>query len=267
MDLELYVIIIAVVALIYSFIARALQFKIGNRIEMQALQKESKKLNEELKEAKKGDNETKVNDLMKKQMELFPKMSKLMLGQFKVMFVIIAIFLACTWAVGQFDPTINDDVVIELNDAGLGCDKIAGDGVYTECYKLEEGSEGLWNVGIQLHSSDGGIIGENKTSFIYETGDISKEVLRYKGEMIGVVTDKTLYHTGDEIIIYSTPSKDGKVTAIIDQGTFFFVDLPFTIPILNVQRIGEVYWWFIFVSLISGLLLSVILNKIKGGSK
>jgi len=264
MDLELYVIIVGVAALIYAFIARNLQFKFGNRTEMQALQKESKKLNEEMKEASKRNDQTKVNEIMKKQTELFPKMSKLMLGQFKIMFVVLIVFFAFTWGVGQFDPTVEDDNIIELNDEGHDCDEIAGDGIYTGCYKLETGSKGMWNVGVQLHSG-GGIVGENYTYFLYEDGNPEFALRTIKGEPISVDIEKEIYSEGEEVKIFATPSKEGKVTAVLDQGTSFFVDLPFTIPLLNVKRITQVYWWFIFVALISGLIISTILNRMKKG--
>jgi hypothetical protein len=41
------------------------------------------------------------------------------------------------------------------------------------------------------------------------------------------------------------------------------VDLPIAIPILNVQTIYQPYWWFILISLITNLSLSVALGKLR----
>ena len=51
--------------------------------------------------------------------------------------------------------------------------------------------------------------------------------------------------------------------AVISNGTYFRVDLPLTIPVFNVQSIYQPYWWFILVSVIANLSLSLVLSRLK----
>jgi hypothetical protein len=82
------------------------------------------------------------------------------------------------------------------------------------------------------------------------------------GESISVSTDKNVYYSGDKVAItVAPPSKAKEVEIILDSGTTFYVDLPFTIPIIDVQRLHEPYWWFIFITIISGILVSIIYGR------
>ena len=122
MESELYFYIVTLAAVIYSGLTKFIQEKMVNKKEMQDIQLESKKINDEYKEASKRNDKTKMEEIAKKQMEFFPKMSKIMLGQMKVLAVILIMFFAFTWGVTNFDPTLKDDIVVELKDDGAGCD-------------------------------------------------------------------------------------------------------------------------------------------------
>ena len=86
-----------------------------------------------------------------------------------------------------------------------------------------------------------------------------------KGDVIGVSIDKEEYSIGDTIKVTATPSKTyEKVDAVLNSGTWFYVDLPFTIPIINVNRINDIYFFFITISILSGLIISPIYKKMFG---
>jgi len=55
--------------------------------------------------------------------------------------------------------------------------------------------------------------------------------------------------------------KVDNVEAILSNGTYFRVDLPITIPIINWKSIYQPYVWFIFISFILNLVLGLITNK------
>jgi hypothetical protein len=267
MDTTLYAFIVALVAIIYSLMVRKIQYKYGKQKEMEALNIESKKLNEEYKKASARNDKKAMEEIMKKQMELLNKMWAGVFNQFKIMITIMIIFLAFTWATTFFDPTTNDDVLVELNDNGTSCDEKSGDGVYTGCYKLSYNKDGVWMVDVKVYKDDN-VIGENSTIFLVgkENPDSLENayVKRASGSAPpGVFTDKKIYAAGDEIKIMAILKEGNAAKAILNSGTWFYVDLPFTIPLLNIKRINEPYWWFIFVALTSSFLISVLVSKIE----
>lgn len=259
---ENFALIVAVVALLYSFGIRKLQYAFGNQKEMEALQKETKALNEEYKKAAKEKNETRMERLMKKQQETFPKMGKLMMGQFKVMGVVLLLFFGMMWTLNEFNPFKKDDVFIQLVDDGTGCDSVADDLVYSGCYKLSNDNYGPWVVVVDAYN--GNPFAQNSTSFLYKEGSLELLYTEVKGEAMGVSTDKEEYLPGEVVKITATPGrKPEKIEAKLNMGTWFYVDLPFTIPLLNIQRINQPYWWFITVTILSGLIITPIYKKLQ----
>lgn len=263
MDFTLYAAFVTIMAVIYSFAVRELQYRFGNRKETEEFQRKSKELNDQMKEASKRKDQAKIEELMKKQTELLPEMNKIMMGQFKMMIPILIIFFALTWVVSNFDQTIQDDITITLMDNGAGCDALAGDRVFSACYLPESKNYGAWAVEVKSFGQNNASIGENSTYFIYGTGDEEPYFKGPKGEPVSVYLSKQRYAAGEEIAIYAKSGSAASMVAHLDNGTRFYVDLPFTIPIINVKRINEAYWWFIFVSIISGLVISFIMGKIK----
>lgn len=256
-----FVLIVTIVALIYSVCVRALQFKLGNQKEMEALNKETKELNKEYKKASEEKNQAKMEAIMKKQQAVFPKMGKTMMGQFKVMAVVIVIFLGVTWVLSSVDPFQKDDALISLVDDGFGCDSTAGDLIYSGCYDLSGDNFGSWVVTVNAYKGD--IFAQNSTGFDYKETTEGPLFLEIKGEPVGVSTDKEKYLPGETVkVIAHLSEKPEKVEARFNLGTWFYVDLPFTIPILNIQRIHQPYWWFITVTIVSGLIITPIYKKI-----
>lgn len=242
---------------------------------MEEVQRESKRLNQEHKDAMSAGKKEKAEELMKEQMALIGRMNKVMFAQFKPMVVIIILFIIFTNILGYFDPTVTDDITVEMNDEGAGCDIAAGDSIYSGCYMLTEGNPGKWTVTVKALNGDSEMA-SNGTIFYLgkKTNDIFVEAA--KGE-ISVNLEKEVYNEGDEVVITSVHTANAggfldffgsgeykpphQVIAVLDSGTHFEVELPFTIPILDVKTIYQPYWWFIFVSIIFSLAFSLIIGR------
>jgi len=276
MDLSIYIIAVAVAAVIYGLIARGIQYKLGNRKEMEEIQRESKRLNQEYKDAMSAGKKEKAEEIMKEQMTLIGGMNKVMFAQFKPMLVIIAIFILFTSVLGYFDPTLSDDNQVNLNDDGTGCDSIAGDGIYSGCYLLEGNTTGKWTVTVKAFN-DGNEKASNGTIFYLSEKTDDNFVEKAKGEIL-VNVDKEIYNPGEEVLITAEHKSDShgffdfflgsgeytppqSMVAVIDSGTHFEVELPFTIPILDVKTIYQPYWWFILISLVFSLAFSLVAGR------
>jgi hypothetical protein len=270
MAFELYIALVTALSLVYVGIAKVIQDKLTDKKAMAEMQAESKRLNQEFDDAKKRNDKKKMDEVMQQQMEFLPKMNKVMFSQFKPMFAVLGIFLVLTWAVGQIDPSVKDDIHLSLMDDGKDCDLKAGDGIFSGCYALENNATvGKWQFTAISHNENGGEIGRNSTLFLV---GVSSSHDNYtdaaKGEPVGVSTDKPGYSLQETAKLYVYDPKASSVSGILDNGTVFFVDLPFSIPLINVQRIYQPYWWFIFISLIANLGVTLgmgILNKKKDG--
>lgn len=264
MDLQLYIWLVAFAALLYAGTTRFLQRKLVNKKEMEDIQKESKQLSKEYKEAMQRKDQAEIDRVMKKQMELLPRMNKAMLGQFKPMLIILVFFFAFTFAINSIDPTKQDDIIIEMNDNGMECDGTAGDGIYSACYEISGENYGKWTYTAKAYNGMNEV-GLNNTYFFYGHEDSDRYVELGKGAQVSLSTDKELYQPGDTVHLYASvpPETATRMTATLDNGTWFYVDLPFTLPLFNVQRIYQPYWWFILISLVLGLAISFILGRIK----
>ncbi|MFH1221453.1 MAG: EMC3/TMCO1 family protein [Candidatus Micrarchaeota archaeon] len=258
MDLSTYIAIVAVIAIIYGFGVREIQNRLINKKEMEDVQKDSKRLSNEYNQAKKSDDKAAMDRIMKEQMEILPRMNKMMMGQLKPMLVITMVFLAVIWVVNSFNPVVLDDITVHLNDNGIGCDKIAADGIYSGCHNMTGASYGKWSV--TAHAlKEGNTLGTNYTLFYYryDTGDTHVEPAT--AAPMTVTVDKKIYKDNEQVLITATaPPNALQVDALLDSGTEFRVDLPFTIPLINVKTIYQPYWWFISISLLFSLGFSAV---------
>jgi len=262
MDFTLFALIVTLTAVVYSIIIRTVQYKLGNKKDMDEFQKKSKELTAQMNDANKRKDTKRVEELVKEQATLLGGMNKLMIGQFKVMFVILAIFFAFTWGISQFDPTVKDDIKVVLLDDGKLCDLTAGDGIFTVCYAPTGNEYGSWSVDLKAMKADGGVIGENSSYFYYNVKEGPIYVKGPKGTAFGITLSPHTVNPGEQVTIIATaPTGTASVVALLDSGTRFYVDLPFAIPVIEVQRINETYWWFIFAALISGLVVSFVMSK------
>ncbi|MBN2478118.1 DUF106 domain-containing protein, partial [Candidatus Micrarchaeota archaeon] len=119
--MEYFFIIVTVLALAYSIFARVIQYRFGNQKEMEEINKKSRELNEKYKKATEEKNDAKAEAIMKEQTALLGGMGKMMMGQFKVMAMILVVFFGLMWIVGQIDPYTADDISLILVDDGTGC--------------------------------------------------------------------------------------------------------------------------------------------------
>ncbi|MFH1393581.1 MAG: EMC3/TMCO1 family protein [Candidatus Micrarchaeota archaeon] len=262
MDFSFYIILVAVAAIVYAGISRYLQNTLVDRSKMEELQKESKALNAEYKKATDAKDQAKMEAIMKKQMELFPKMNKVMMQQFKPMIIIIAIFFAFSFGVNSINPFVEDDIHFVLFDDGGDCDKLPDDGVYTACVELNNENFGKWTATAKAKNG-GSELGVNETYFLYNVKSHDEIYVEHgTGQQMLISPERETYYPGETAIInVIPPSETHEVELSISNGTFFYVDLPFKIPILDVQRIYQPHWWFIFVSLISGILISFLIKR------
>ena len=262
MIFDTFIALVAFLALAYAAVSRYIQNRLVDKREMEAIQAESRALSDEMKKAQERKDEARVQELMKEQMEFLPKMNKVMFAQFKPMIFILGIFFCLTWVIGQADPTIKDDIMLNMSDDGRGCDAAAGDGTYSACHLPGGASTGKWMV--TAHSiRNGAEVGTNYSWFAYGADARDGFTEASKGDGIVISTDKTAYSAGETVKLYARPAaKPDSVRATLDNGTSFYVDLPMQIPLLNVQRIQQPYWWFIFISFIASLGITVVLGQL-----
>ncbi len=274
MAFEEFVALVGLLAVVYAVVVKYVQSKLIDRKEMEGIQAESKRLNAEFDKAKKANNKKRMDEIMEEQMQFLPRMNSMMFKQFRPMIVILVIFFLVTGAINYMDPTVKDDISLKMADDGKGCDLVAGDGNFTACYVLNDSNYAKWTVLVRALDQGGGEIGRNSTFFLYGSNVSDNYAEGPKGEAIAVGTDRSYYSPGDTIRVVATaPANAALMEATLDNGTAFRVDLPFTIPLINVQRIEQPYWWFIFVSLITNIAVTLgmgqyeRMKKAKGGEK
>ncbi len=263
MVFETFTALVAFLAVAYAGLSRYLQNKLVDKSEMEAIQAESKRISAEMKTAQERKDDARVQELMKQQMDALPKMNKVMMGQFKPMIIILGVFFGLIWAIGLVDPSLKDDIAINMSDDGRGCDAAADDGIWSACYALNDSNYGKWTFTAQAYRG-GGEAGANSTWFAYggDAGDNYTEP--QKGEPVAVSTDKGRYSPGETVKLYARPEKPvDSVNALLNNGTYFYVDLPMAIPILNVQRIQQAYWWFVFISFVASIGISVAFGQLQ----
>ncbi|MEM4359915.1 MAG: EMC3/TMCO1 family protein [Candidatus Bilamarchaeaceae archaeon] len=262
MDLSFYIYLVAAAAIIYSIIAREVQNRMIDRKEIEDIQKESKRLSKEYKEAAEKSDRARMDKIMSEQMALLPRMNKMMFNQFKPMIIILVIFGLFTYVVNHFDPSTSDDIKLQMKDDGSNCDERAGDGIYTACFNISGANYGKW-VAVVRALNGGTEVGRNATFFYYGERTTEAYVDRTNANM-EIATDKDVYGEGETVRITAKPPQNAHdVAVVINNGTEFKVELPFTLPMVNVKTIYQPYWWFIFISLIFGLSYSFILGRIK----
>jgi hypothetical protein len=285
MVFETFTALVGFLALAYAGAAKYLQTKLTDKSEMEAVQAESRRLNEDFEKAKKANDKKRMDRIMQQQMEFLPKMNSVMMKQFRPMIFILVIFAGAMWVVGMLDPFTKDDIVLNLADDGAGCDRVAGDGVFSACYKLGDANYGKWTVSAKAYES-GNEVADNQTYFLYNPHDENDTYTEMgKGEGLELATDKRVYYPDETVTVTAIPAnmtkgasfivpiaapralRADKVQATLSNGTYFRVDLPLAIPIIDVKSIYQPYWWFIFVSLIANLGATFVMNQFQKKKK
>ena len=252
-----FVFIVTLAAIAYSLISRLAQEKFVDKKSLEEMQLKNKKLDQEYNEAKKRNDKTKMDEITQKRVELLPEMSKSMVGQFKVLGAVLLVFFAFSWGINNFDPNTKDDITISLKDDGAGCDS-AVDGLFSACYKADAARSGDWSAHVQAFS------GNQKVSerILYFSIDGGQPMSKPSGDLNASI-DREAYRAGDVVKITAKSDKADSFKAVLDNGTSFYVNLPFSIPVFNISRINGSSTWFIAVAIVSGLAISLILSIAK----
>jgi uncharacterized membrane protein (DUF106 family) len=276
MDPQLFIWLVAILAVIYAAVAKLIQNKFIDKKRMEEYQAKMKSLNEEYKKAQQSGDSKKMQTALDKQLAYMPEMNKIMFAQFKPMIFIIAVFAIFSWVIGALDENHLDDFTLNLSDNGLDCDIVAGDGTYSGCYQLINDNGGKWTITAMAYEA-GRDVGQNQSYFHYGTVDDDEYSEPPKGETVIIETDKKDYGKGEIVSIYATPAKMTNpglfsparemkvetVTATLSNGTYFRADLPITIPILNWNAFYQPIVWFIFISFVLNLLIGFAMNLVK----
>lgn len=281
MVFEIFPALVGFLALIYAVITKFVQGKLVDKREMEAMQAQSKRLNEEFQKAQKANDRKRMDKVMQEQMEFLPKMNGVMFKQLRPMFVILFIFAGFMWAVNELDPFTKDDVSMNLSDDGTGCDRHAGDGIYSGCFAIDGENFGKWTVKARAFENNADVA-DNETYFTYmPSPDADAYTESGKGEGMELSTDKREYARGDTVIVTAAPAnmtrgssliiqlaepralKVDRVEASISSGTYFRADLPIAIPLIGIKSFYQPYWWFIFIAMVANLGLGFVMSQVK----
>jgi len=133
---------------------------------------------------------------------------------------------------------------------------------------------GAWVADVYLYSASNETLARNGTALYVEGGspqDIWVQPITQSGFIDGLL-GKTAYHVnatadrqnvtrGQTVALYATvspkPANGARLEGALDMGTFYYVDLPFTIPLINIRRIIGSYGVFLFAAFVISILYSI----------
>ncbi len=253
---ENYFWIVTILALFYTVAVRLIQMRLMDPEKSKELQKRMNDLNKEYLSALKSGNKKRMESIQEEQNKLMPEFNKLMMGQLKVMGVVVVVFLAFMYPVNVLDPFVTDDQAFELTSLS------SVQGMWCGSFAARCASTGPWLVQVTAYSGTSEK-GTNST-YIYcnqEAGILPSPVM--KGTLFPMTTDKKVYTQNENATVCITaPDGTDRAVGKTDSGTWFMVPLPFTIPVLNANAINGANVWFIVVSIIFGLIFSFVWGKV-----
>jgi hypothetical protein len=194
----------------------------------------------------------------------------------KMLLVILGVLFLLMLFFPYVEPGLGDDIRFQLYDDGLPshCDAAAGDLNYSGCLRIpSDGAKGAWVVDAFYKSSANETVARNGTAIYVEGGapwhvwvqnvthgSIWDGLLGKREISLRVSTDREDYRLGGTATVVASvspaPQRGESIEASADSGTFFYVDLPFTIPLLNIRRIIGSYGVFIFSVFVLSMLFS-----------
>ncbi len=269
-----YWIFIALLAAVYVAITTTIQANIGGKNRLKIIQEEMKTVQLQLMEASKGSDQAASDAVMKKYWDLTGELMKVQFQMLAVLLVILFVFMSIF---PHFEPGMEDDMTSVLFDDGLAshCDRLAGDGVFSNCFAIPSGAAtGAWVAGVHLYSAGNESLAKNGTALYVEGGapqDIWVQASSQSGFLDGLL-GKTAYHInattdsqnvtrGQTVALHAAvspaPPKDARLEGSLDMGTFYYVDLPITIPLINLRRIIGSYGVFLFAAFVISILYSI----------
>jgi len=273
-DLANYWVFIALCAVVYVALTMTIQGNVGGKNRMKTLQEEMKGVQLQLMEASKSKDAAASDLIMKKYWDLTGELMKIQFQLLAVLLVVLFVFMAIF---PHFEPGMGDDIRAQLYDDGLSshCDIAAGDGVYSNCFAVPaNASKGAWVADIYLYSATNETLARNGTALYVEGGspsDVWVQASSQSGFLDGLL-GKTAYHInvsssmqnvtrGGTVALYAsvapTPAQGARLEGALDSGTFYYVDLPFAIPLINIRRIIGSYGVFLFAAFVISIAYSI----------
>jgi hypothetical protein len=285
--LENYWIFPAIIAAIYIAITNFAQGNIGGKNRMRELQLQMKGIQKRMTEAAKNKRDSELDEAISENWKLTMDIMKI---QMQMFVVLIGALLLLSYSFPLAEPGTQDDIRLQLFDDGLAahCDATAGDSAFSNCYQLPSNAKkGAWMVDFYLHSPSGEQLARQGAPLYYEGGTPEDIWLQAASQnswfdgltgktayRLNVSTGKQNYSSGETVALsaFSLPASpaEAKLEAVLDSGTFFHVDLPFSIPLLNIRRIIGSYGVFIFSAFVLSIVYSIakaLYAKIKGPAK
>ena len=272
-DLSNYWMLLALVAALYAAFLVFLQNNIGGKGRMRSLQLEVQQLQKTMTEAAKNKKEKEMDAAIAQNWKLTGELMKIQMQLYAVLLVVL--FVAA-FAFPHVEPGMGDDTRLQLYDDGLAshCDAAAGDGIYSNCYAIPaNATRGAWVIDAYLYSASNDTLSRNATAIYVEGGNASDAWMQASAQTgfldgllgrvphyLNVSTDRANYSRGDTVAIRASLSPalpDGRLEADLDGGTFFHIDLPFTIPFINIRRIIGSYGVFLFFAFVMGMIYSI----------
>jgi hypothetical protein len=252
---DVYFWIVTACGLIYSSISQIVRGKFVDMDRMKAIQKDLNAYNKEYFDAMKKNNSKQMEQVKAKQDALMPEFNGMMMGQFKVMAVIIVIFMSFMWVLEGIDPHIEDDLSVELS--------LAGD---EWCGEIPLGPNGgPWQIDIKAFEGDALKSERGVTIFYKETSEFLPSG-KVTGEEMDVFADRDIYPENENAVVCAVPpANTDRVVATANNGTWFHIGLPFEIPVLETKTLNGANIWFILVAIVGGLGIARVKKVIEKG--
>ncbi|MCX8197145.1 MAG: EMC3/TMCO1 family protein [Candidatus Micrarchaeota archaeon] len=274
-DLSNYWAFLLILAVGYVLFNNFVQRTVGGKNRLFALQKEMQETQKKMIEASKSRREKEYSELSSKYLEQTLELTKLQL-KMTVIILVPFIFLVA-FVFPNTEPTGNDDISFVLSDDGRpeSCDREANDSIYSGCVFLpSNATKGAWTVSAVLKSAEGETIAKSQEGIFVEGGswediwlqnfsqtNLIDSLLGKKSYHLNISTDKRWYSAGDKITVaasaYPKPPPAARYEAVLDSGTFFYIQLPAPLPLLNIRRIIGSTGVFIFFAFLLGLSYSI----------
>ncbi|MEM4272113.1 MAG: EMC3/TMCO1 family protein [Candidatus Bilamarchaeaceae archaeon] len=239
--------IVTLCGIAYAGISQFIRGKLVDMKRMKKIQKQMNSLNKEYLEALKKRDNRRMDAIQLKQNEIMPEFHRMMVGQLKVMGVVIVIFISFMWGLGAIDPNVEDDFQFQLyQNSPDWCGNLS----------FGNGPTGPWLVEAKAFSGESEIA-QNGVVILYGVTDAEhKPYATTMGEPMKVTSDKEAYSIGESAkICASAPSEADRIVATANSGTWFHVQLPFTVPFLEIKTLSGSNIWFIIVSLLASILM------------
>ena len=266
--------LIAAIAAVYVAISTYAQNNFGGKNRLKNLQLEMREVQNKMTAAAKKNDDKELNEAISQNWKLTWDLMKI---QFLMLGMLLVVLFALMHAFPLIEPGMDDDVRLQLFDDGLPshCDVAAGDGIFSNCYPLPaNGTRGAWVIDGFLLSASGEQLVRNATAIYYEggkPGDVWLQPQAASGLMDGAMgkvpyglnisTGKQNYTKSEIVAIRASatpaPPQGAAYQASIDSGTFFYVDLPFPLPLINIRRIIGSYGVFLFTVFMLGIAYSI----------